>query len=36
MSRNAHERAMQTLDVAGIVLGLLFALFVAIYGGLFL
>ena len=36
MSRTAHERAMHALDVAGIVLGLLFALFVAIYGGLFL
>lgn len=36
MSRSAHERAMQALDVAGIVLGLLFALLVAIYGGLVL
>lgn len=36
MSRSAHERAMQALDVAGIVLGLLFALFVAVYGGLVL
>jgi len=36
MSRSAHERAMQALDVAGIVLGLLFALLVAVYGGLVL
>jgi len=36
MSRSAHERAMQALDVAGIVLGLLFVLLVVFFGGLFL
>jgi hypothetical protein len=34
MSRSAHERAMHALDVAGIVLGLLFALLVVFFGGL--
>jgi hypothetical protein len=36
MSRTAHERAMRALDVAGLVLGLLFALAVVFFGGLFL
>lgn len=34
--RNAHERAMELLDFAGAMLAILFALFVAFYGGLFL
>ena len=34
--RNAHERAMELLDYAGVLLAILFALFVAFYGGLFL
>jgi len=35
-ARNAHERAMELLDFAGVLLAILFALFVAFYGGLFL
>ena len=34
--RNAHERAMELLDLAGVLLAILFALLLAIYGGLFL
>ena len=35
-ARNAHERAMELLDFAGVLLAILFALFIAFYGGLFL
>ncbi len=34
--RNAHEQAMMLLDYAGVLLALMFALFIAFYGGLFL
>lgn len=34
--RNAHEQAMELLDLAGVLLAILFALFLAFYGGLFL
>lgn len=34
--RNAHERAMELLDLAGVLLVFLFALLLSIYGGLFL
>ena len=34
--RNAHERAMQVLDVAGAVMAILFALLLVFFGGLFL
>jgi hypothetical protein len=35
-TRNAHDQAMRLLDFAGFLLAILFALFVAFYGGLFL
>jgi hypothetical protein len=34
--RNAHEQALQLLDLVGFALALLFALLLAFYGGLFL
>jgi hypothetical protein len=34
--RNAHEQAMRVLDIAGVVMAILFALMVVFFGGLFL
>ena len=34
--RNAHEQALQLLDIAGVLLAILFALCLAFFGGLFL
>lgn len=34
--RNAHEQALQLLDLAGVLLAILFALCLAFFGGLFL
>jgi hypothetical protein len=34
--RSAHQRAMEILDVAGVVMTILFVLLVVFFGGLFL
>lgn len=36
MSRSAHDRAMRALDMLGVAMVFLFAVAVAIYGGLVL